>query len=239
MLLVLDVEHVHLVLAQALKLSALGMRLLLADIANEPLKLLVEELAGGIAPFCSFCWRRPAPTYLQAKAAQPSASTPMLRTTSMSARFRCAHSTSLAQFTYCATVRAFLASGSRSGESFVILSAAPPNMCAALWCSTWERSKEEWEWVLGVNLWGTINTIRHFVPRMVSSNAKYGGPLTGAHPLAGGLGVLAASMGDAARRRDMPGVAPARRPVPAGRSGSWVVSERASHPMLAYRRACA
>jgi NAD(P)-dependent dehydrogenase (short-subunit alcohol dehydrogenase family) len=33
--------------AFARKLSALGMRLLLADIAAEPLKLLVDELAGG------------------------------------------------------------------------------------------------------------------------------------------------------------------------------------------------
>lgn len=38
--------------AFARKLSALGMRLLLADIAAEPLKLLVDELAGGPTTAC-------------------------------------------------------------------------------------------------------------------------------------------------------------------------------------------
>jgi NAD(P)-dependent dehydrogenase (short-subunit alcohol dehydrogenase family) len=32
---------------------------------------------------------------------------------------------------------------------------------------SWERSAAEWEWVLGVNLWGVIHGIRTFVPRML------------------------------------------------------------------------
>jgi NAD(P)-dependent dehydrogenase (short-subunit alcohol dehydrogenase family) len=32
---------------------------------------------------------------------------------------------------------------------------------------SWERSLEDWQWVLGVNLWGVIHTVRSFVPRMV------------------------------------------------------------------------
>jgi NAD(P)-dependent dehydrogenase (short-subunit alcohol dehydrogenase family) len=33
---------------------------------------------------------------------------------------------------------------------------------------THERSLEDWEWVLGVNLWGVIHGVRAFVPRMVA-----------------------------------------------------------------------
>src|SRR5262245_50445883 len=32
----------------------------------------------------------------------------------------------------------------------------------------WERSVEEWEWVLGVNLWGVIHGIRTFIPRLLA-----------------------------------------------------------------------
>ena len=33
----------------------------------------------------------------------------------------------------------------------------------------WERPASDWEWVLGVNLWGVIHGIRAFVPRMIAS----------------------------------------------------------------------
>jgi NAD(P)-dependent dehydrogenase (short-subunit alcohol dehydrogenase family) len=33
---------------------------------------------------------------------------------------------------------------------------------------THERSLEDWEWVLGVNVWGVIHGVRAFVPRMVA-----------------------------------------------------------------------
>jgi NAD(P)-dependent dehydrogenase (short-subunit alcohol dehydrogenase family) len=33
----------------------------------------------------------------------------------------------------------------------------------------WERTAADWEWVLGVNLWGVINGITAFVPRMIAS----------------------------------------------------------------------
>jgi NAD(P)-dependent dehydrogenase (short-subunit alcohol dehydrogenase family) len=32
---------------------------------------------------------------------------------------------------------------------------------------SWDLSVQSWEWVLGVNLWGVVNGIRAFVPRMV------------------------------------------------------------------------
>ncbi len=37
---------------------------------------------------------------------------------------------------------------------------------------TWERSVEDWQWVLGVNLWGPIHMVRTFVPRMVASGEE-------------------------------------------------------------------
>ncbi len=32
----------------------------------------------------------------------------------------------------------------------------------------WENSEKDWKWVLGVNLWGVIHGIRHFVPVMLA-----------------------------------------------------------------------
>jgi NAD(P)-dependent dehydrogenase (short-subunit alcohol dehydrogenase family) len=32
----------------------------------------------------------------------------------------------------------------------------------------WERTEADWEWVLGVNLWGIIHAIKAFVPRMIA-----------------------------------------------------------------------
>ena len=32
----------------------------------------------------------------------------------------------------------------------------------------WENSAHDWQWVLGVNLWGVVHGLRHFVPRMIA-----------------------------------------------------------------------
>ena len=32
----------------------------------------------------------------------------------------------------------------------------------------WENTESDWQWVLGVNLWGVIHGVRHFVPRMLA-----------------------------------------------------------------------
>ena len=36
----------------------------------------------------------------------------------------------------------------------------------------WEVGVREWDWVLGVNLWGVINGVRSFVPRMLDSGME-------------------------------------------------------------------
>ena len=35
---------------------------------------------------------------------------------------------------------------------------------------SWERTVEDWAWVLGVNVWGVIHGIRSFVPRMIAQD---------------------------------------------------------------------
>ncbi len=36
----------------------------------------------------------------------------------------------------------------------------------------WEQSEKDWEWVLGVNVWGVIHGIRAFVPRMLQQESE-------------------------------------------------------------------
>jgi NAD(P)-dependent dehydrogenase (short-subunit alcohol dehydrogenase family) len=36
----------------------------------------------------------------------------------------------------------------------------------------WERTMADWEWVLGVNVWGIIHGIRAFVPRMIAQGGE-------------------------------------------------------------------
>ncbi|MFN7570734.1 MAG: SDR family oxidoreductase [Betaproteobacteria bacterium] len=36
----------------------------------------------------------------------------------------------------------------------------------------WENSERDWQWVLGVNLWGVIHGVRHFVPRMLAGGEE-------------------------------------------------------------------
>jgi NAD(P)-dependent dehydrogenase (short-subunit alcohol dehydrogenase family) len=35
----------------------------------------------------------------------------------------------------------------------------------------WERTRADWEWVMGVNFWGVLNGIQAFVPRMIEGGA--------------------------------------------------------------------
>lgn len=52
----------------------------------------------------------------------------------------------------------------------------------------WEASVADWEWVLGVNLWGTIHGLRAFVPRMLEAakaDAGYRGHVVNTASMAG------------------------------------------------------
>ena len=52
----------------------------------------------------------------------------------------------------------------------------------------WENTLRDWEWVLGVNVWGVIHGIRSFVPRMLASakaDPAYAGHLVNTASMAG------------------------------------------------------
>ena len=36
----------------------------------------------------------------------------------------------------------------------------------------WDATLADWQWVLGVNLWGVIHGVRHFVPRMIEQDEE-------------------------------------------------------------------
>jgi NAD(P)-dependent dehydrogenase (short-subunit alcohol dehydrogenase family) len=38
----------------------------------------------------------------------------------------------------------------------------------------WENSLKDWQWVLGVNLWGVVNGVRSFTPMMLEAAAANG-----------------------------------------------------------------
>jgi NAD(P)-dependent dehydrogenase (short-subunit alcohol dehydrogenase family) len=38
--------------------------------------------------------------------------------------------------------------------------------------TVWEQSEKDWQWTLGVNVWGVIHGIRVFVPRMLEQNVE-------------------------------------------------------------------
>jgi NAD(P)-dependent dehydrogenase (short-subunit alcohol dehydrogenase family) len=44
------------------------------------------------------------------------------------------------------------------------------NAGVALAGAAWENTQAEWEWILGVNLWGVINGVRAFAPRLIAQN---------------------------------------------------------------------
>jgi len=43
---------------------------------------------------------------------------------------------------------------------------------AAPVAGVWARTVEDWQWILGVNLWGVIHGVHAFVPRMIASGAQ-------------------------------------------------------------------
>ena len=52
----------------------------------------------------------------------------------------------------------------------------------------WENTLRDWEWVLGVNVWGVIHGLRSFVPRMLAAakaDATYSGHIVNTASMAG------------------------------------------------------
>ena len=47
------------------------------------------------------------------------------------------------------------------------------NAGVALTAPVWETTVGDWQWTLGVNLWGVIHGIRTFVPRLIAQDAGH------------------------------------------------------------------
>jgi NAD(P)-dependent dehydrogenase (short-subunit alcohol dehydrogenase family) len=78
---------------------------------------------------------------------------------------------------------------------------------------SWERNVEDWRWVLGVNLWGVIHTVKAFVPRMVEGGDE-------------GHVVVTSSMAGLA-------CAPFSGPYQTSKFGAYAVAESLAHDLRA------
>ena len=69
-----------------------------------------------------------------------------------------------------AEVEAFAATVERDlGPAFLVCNNAGVSPLGA----AWETSVGDWQWILGVNLWGVIHGIRSFVPRLMKRNVGH------------------------------------------------------------------
>jgi NAD(P)-dependent dehydrogenase (short-subunit alcohol dehydrogenase family) len=60
----------------------------------------------------------------------------------------------------------------RTLEAFGAVHVLCNNAGVGVFKSSWEHTLADWEWVLGVNLWGVIHGIRTFVPIMLAQDAE-------------------------------------------------------------------
>jgi NAD(P)-dependent dehydrogenase (short-subunit alcohol dehydrogenase family) len=60
----------------------------------------------------------------------------------------------------------------RAWEEFGAVHVLCNNAGIALWGGLDTASHQDWEWAIGVNLWGVIHGVEAFVPRMVAQNAE-------------------------------------------------------------------
>jgi len=55
------------------------------------------------------------------------------------------------------------------GPAFLVCNNAGVSPLGAVW----ETSRDDWDWIIGVNLWGVIHGVRSFVPRLIARNAGH------------------------------------------------------------------
>ena len=125
------------------RFAAEGMRVVLADVENAPLATLAAELADKGTNL-----RRTSKTLLRERtfcilSKRMSQTLPMSKTLQLVERTR----------------------GYQKFGAVHILCNNAGVVCSR---PIWEHTVADWEWVLGVNLWGVIHGIRAFVPRMLA-----------------------------------------------------------------------
>jgi NAD(P)-dependent dehydrogenase (short-subunit alcohol dehydrogenase family) len=86
------------------------------------------------------------------------------------AELRGAGATVLAVPTDVAQARAVEALAERTMQTFGAVHLLCNNAGVGAGGSIWESSLDDWEWVLGVNLWGVIHGVRSFVPLMLAQD---------------------------------------------------------------------
>jgi NAD(P)-dependent dehydrogenase (short-subunit alcohol dehydrogenase family) len=57
----------------------------------------------------------------------------------------------------------------RLGPSYLVCNNAGVSPLGAVW----ENTAADWQWILGVNLWGVIHGVRAFAPRLIERNAGH------------------------------------------------------------------
>ena len=88
------------------------------------------------------------------------------------ASMKASGATVLAVPTDVAQARDVEALAQKSLEAFGAIHLLCNNAGVAPSAAIWENTIEEWEWVIGVNLWGTIHGLRVFVPIMLEQDTE-------------------------------------------------------------------
>lgn len=60
----------------------------------------------------------------------------------------------------------------RAFETYRMVNLLFNNAGVATGTTVWESSLNDWQWVLGVNLWGVIHGVHYFVPRMLAQGSE-------------------------------------------------------------------
>jgi NAD(P)-dependent dehydrogenase (short-subunit alcohol dehydrogenase family) len=88
------------------------------------------------------------------------------------ASLKASGATVLAVQTYVSQVRDVEALAQKTMEAFGAVHLLCNNAGVGTEAAVWESTLAEWEWVLGVNLWGVIHGVRVFVPLMLAQDAE-------------------------------------------------------------------
>jgi|SRR5579871_2471588 len=88
------------------------------------------------------------------------------------AELRAKGATTLAVVTDVSRAESVAALADKAWETFGAVHLLCNNAGVGGGSSVWETNLEDWEWILGVNLWGVIHGVRTFVPRMLAQDTE-------------------------------------------------------------------
>ena len=88
------------------------------------------------------------------------------------ASLKASGATVLAVQTYVSQVRDVEALAQKTMEAFGAVHVLCNNAGVGTEAAVWESTLAEWEWVVGVNLWGVVHGVRVFVPLMLAQDAE-------------------------------------------------------------------